>query len=213
MIWVAITALALAGFAFGALLLRAERGTWTLFAAALVFGLAGYAWQGSPGLASAPLSANQSAPEPSPRLIETRREFFDPSRPPSRFVVTGDSFARRADYATATGFYRNAVAENPNDGEGWLALAVALGEHSRGQATPAVVYAYQRARDALPGNPGPGFFAALSEMRTGNLPAARNLWAEALAAADDDAVGRDFLAGRLATLDRLLAAVAAQGGS
>ena len=213
MIWIAIAALALAGFAFGALLLRAHRGTWTLFAAALVFGLAGYAWQGAPGLASSPRPASDTMRQPAPRLIDTRREFFDPSRPPSRFVLTGDTYARRADYATAAGFYRNAVVENPNDGEAWLALAVALGEHADGRGTPAALYAYQRARDALPGNPGPGFFAALGEMRTGNLPQARDIWAETLAASDEDAPGRAFLAGRLETLDRLLENVALRAGS
>ena len=55
--WLAVAALALAAFALAAFLLRLPREGLTLFGAVLVFGLAGYAWQGSPGQPSAPKPA------------------------------------------------------------------------------------------------------------------------------------------------------------
>ena len=57
MIWVAILALAAVAFAAAAFGLRMERPVWTLFAAALVFGLAGYASFGSPDLSGSPTEA------------------------------------------------------------------------------------------------------------------------------------------------------------
>jgi cytochrome c-type biogenesis protein CcmH len=202
--WIVVLALGLAAMLAGAALLRHAPAYRTLFAATLVFGLAGYAWQGSPGVSSSPRAAPESATGASPELIDARREFFDPSRPPSRFVLTGDTYARRGEFETASGFYRNAVAENPGDGEAWLALGVALVEYTEGRGTPAAVLAYTRARDALPGNPAPGFFAGLPELRAGNLAETRRLWAAALEEASETAEGRDYLAERLATLDRLI---------
>jgi len=213
MSWSGVIILAIATFFVGILLLRASRGLWTLFAAALVFGLAGYAWQGSPGYASAPRPASDATLKANPPLIEARKQFFDASRLPSRFVLTGDTYARRGDYETASGFYRNAVAENANDGEAWLALAVALVEYSDGRGTPAALYAYQQARETLPGNPAPGYFAGLPEIRSGRLPEAREMWAEALETASPRAVGREYLAGRIASLDELMAVIAANSGS
>ena len=205
MSWLGVILLAVAALLVGALLLREARNFWTLFAATLVFGLAGYAWQGSPGYFSSPRPASDVALKANPDLIDARAEFFDASRMPSRFVLTGDTYARRGDYETAAGFYRNAVAENPNDGEAWLALAVALVEYSDGRGTPAAVFAYQRARDALPGNPAPGYFAGLPEVRSGRFPEARELWAGALSDASPRAQGREYLASRIASLDELMA--------
>ncbi|WP_379547308.1 tetratricopeptide repeat protein [Qipengyuania sp. DSG2-2] len=213
MSWIAVVLLGAGALACGAVLLRDARNLWTLFAAALVFGLAGYAAQGFPGLPSAPLPKADTTLTAAPALIDARREFFDASRPPSRFVLTGDTYARRGDYETASGFYRNAVAENPNDGEGWLALAVALVEYADGRGTPGALLAYQNARDALPGNPAVGYFAALPELRAGRLPETRELWAEALEGARENAPGYGYVQERVDSLDNLMAAIVAQGGS
>ena len=213
MSWFGVVFLAVAAFLVGALLLRGARSFWTLFAATLVFGLAGYAWQGSPGYLSSPRAASDTATRANPDLINARAEFFDASHLPSRFVLTGDTYARRGDYETASGFYRNAVTENPDDGEAWLALGVALVEYSGGRGTPAALYAYQQARDALPGNPATGYFAGLPEVRSGRFPEAREIWAEALASASDRAEGRDYLASRIASLDELMAVMASASGS
>ena len=213
MTWLFVVLLGVGALGAGTVLLRHARSYWTLFAATLMFGLAGYAWQGFPGMPSAPRSAESPDERASPALIDARREFFDNAGPPSRYVLTGDTYARRGEFETAAGFYRNAVAENPNDGEGWLALAVALVEYSDGHGTPAALYAYQRARDALPGNPAVGYFAALPELRAGRLLETRDLWAEALAGASKNAAGLAYMQERLNSLDTLLAAIAAQAGS
>ncbi|GAA4036162.1 tetratricopeptide repeat protein [Parerythrobacter jejuensis] len=207
--WLAIGAVALVAFALGAWLLREQRNLLTLLAAIIVFGLAGYAWQGAPSYPAAPATATSSSAA-NPGLIEARREFFDPANTASRFVVVADGFARNGDFERAAVILRGAVVENPNDGEAWLALGVALVEHAEGEVTPPALFAFQRARALLTGNPAPAFFLGVSELRAGRLIETRELWAQALEAAPEGAPGRTYLAERLAGLDALMAEIVAR---
>mgnify|MGYP001442716307 CR=1 FL=1 len=68
--WIAIGVLALITFGMGLLIAREGRQVWTLLASALVFALAGYAWQGSPGLPGSPRQAVDTAMPASDALIE-----------------------------------------------------------------------------------------------------------------------------------------------
>ncbi|MGB3377535.1 MAG: hypothetical protein WBA55_02065, partial [Allopontixanthobacter sediminis] len=54
MIWIPLIALAVLAFVLAAFVVKLPRSGWALFGAALLFGLAGYALQGSPGLAGSP---------------------------------------------------------------------------------------------------------------------------------------------------------------
>ena len=208
--WAAIIGVAVIAFAAGALLLRGQRGMWTLLAAVLVFGLAGYAWQGRPDYASAPAVSKDDAPRSGDGLVDARRAFFDPANVPSRFVIVADAFARKGDFQQASSMLGRVVADNPNDGEAWLALHAALMEHSGGRITEPAEYALNRARETLKDNAGPAFFAGVNALRVNDFPQARELWAQALEDADEDTPGRDYLAQRLAGLDSLLAAVLAR---
>ena len=204
MSWLAIVALA--GLAFGgaAYALGLPRPMWMLFAAALLFGLAGYALQGSPGQPAAPAKGPVQAIETGELLVEARREFYPEGRLPSRFVVTADAFARRGQFEQAVNFLRNAVEENPADGEAWLALGNALVEHADGQLTAAALYAYSRAEEAQPANPAPTYFLGLALLRAGQPGQTRALWSELLEKAPEDAAWRPALAARLERLDDML---------
>ncbi|MDC0886514.1 tetratricopeptide repeat protein [Altererythrobacter sp.] len=208
--WIVIVLLTVLTFAGGAWLLRGRRNLWTLLSAVLVFGLAGYASQGAPDQPSASALAKNSDGPVTPGLIESRREFFDPSDLSSRFVTVSDGFARRGDYQRAAELLRGVVAENPRDGEAWLALAIALVEHAEGNITPPAGYAFQMARQHLSGNPAPAYFLGLAELRSGNFEETRDLWAAGLDEVAEDAEGREYLQLRLARLDQLLEAIATQ---
>ncbi len=201
--------LAAAAFAFAVLALRLPRSGRALLGAALMFGLAGYALEGSPGQAGSPKSAARPIPQGSAELVEARREIYGPT-PPSRFVTVADGFARRGQYADAAGILRGSLAANPDDQEAWLALANALAEHAGGQLTPAALLAYERAERADPSHPGPGFFLGVALIRNGRPQQARAVWAELLARAPADAAWRAGLEERLARLDALIAQGPAQ---
>ncbi|GMM93997.1 tetratricopeptide repeat protein [Qipengyuania sp. MTN3-11] len=205
MTWLPILALAALVFLVAAFLLKLPRSVWTLFGAALLFGLAGYATQGSPGQGGSPKQLTPEAVETGELIVEARREFFPANEMPSRFVVTADAFARRGDFAQSAQFLRNAVEENPQDTEAWIALGNALTEHADGQLTAAGMYAYSRAEQLAPRNPAAGYFAGLGLLRSGQPGRARAIWADLVASAPEDAEWRPALEERLARLDAMLA--------
>ncbi|WP_435417940.1 cytochrome C biogenesis protein [Parerythrobacter aurantius] len=208
--WIGAIIIGMCALAAGALLLRAQRSLWTLLAAVIVFGLAGYAWQGSPGYASAPAARSAQSGGGNTGLVDARREFFSPSDLPDNFVVFADGFARKGDFGRAARILQGVVAKNPEDGEAWLALGVALVEHADGVVTKPAAFALEQARAKLPGNPGPAFFSGVNALRAGNAPEARRQWVAGLQASTPEAEGREFVAERVLALDQLFAAMARQ---
>lgn len=209
MSFVPIILVAAAAFALAVLVLRLPRAGWTLFGAALLFGLTGYALQGSPGQAGAPKGAASEPAEAGVQLVEARRELFGPA-PPSSYVTMADGFARRGRFADAAGILRGAVEENPQDAEAWLALANVLVENAEGQLTPAALYAFSRAERVDPQSPGAGFFLGVALINSGRPAEARRLWADMLARAPADAPWRAGLKERLDRLDVLIARMGTQ---
>lgn len=205
MSWLPILLLSATAFLTAALVLKLPRGGHTLLGAALLFGLAGYAWQGSPGAPAAPGQPTAEMQDTGALMVEARREFFDPDKLPSRYLVTSDAFARRGDWMAAAGFARSALADNPNDVEAWTALGNALTDHAEGRLTPAALYAYGEAQRHDPDSPAAGYFVGLAMLRGGEPERARAVWAELLSTAPADAPWKPAMADRLARLDRLLA--------
>tara|TARA_Y100001968_G_scaffold297114_1_gene305814 strand:+ start:479 stop:1123 length:645 start_codon:yes stop_codon:yes gene_type:complete len=199
--WIAVIVLPAGSFLVAALLLRVRRGGWTVLGATLLFGLAGYALQGSPDQPASPGQAQAADDVDGELLVEARREFFDTSQFPSRWIVTGDSYVRRGDFEAASGFYRNAVEESPKDREAWLALGISLVEHAEGRLTPAALEAFERAQVLDEENGGPRYFLGLAWLRSGEIERTRDLWREAIELAPAEAPWRESLALRLLRLE------------
>ena len=194
MSWAFIIALAALAFALAVFTLRLSRSGWTLFGAALLFGLAGYAMQGSPDLPASPRQGAAMNPANGEQMVASRRQFFDRDRQPSNWIVTADAFARRGDYQRAAEFYRAAIARNPEDQEAWLALGMALVVHADNFSTPASQFAFERALEISPANGGAQYFLGLAALNSGELEKARDWWSRALAAAPADAPWREAVA-------------------
>ena len=209
MIWLPFVALAAIAFVIAAVVLRLPRSGYALFGAALLFGLTGYAVQGSPDEPGSPRPAAERDASSGPLFVDARRRFFDPEGLPARYIVTSDAFARKGDFQDAANFAKVAVSDNPQDVEGWVALGNALTEHAEGQLTPAAIYAYGRAQALAPGNAAAPYFLGLALLRIGQAQQARMIWANALAAAPQDAPWRAELAARIAQLDAAIASAGA----
>ena len=210
MTWLIAILLAVVSFAAAILLFRLDRSLWTMFAAVLVFGLAGYAVQASPDLPSAPKAAGEGRSTDRIDVVEARKEFIgSDERSFANFLVTSDAMARRGRFADAAEWVSGATRENPEDFEAWLALGIALIEHADGQLTAPALYALNQARALQPDHPAPGYFLGVSLLRQGQIPEARQAWADALANAPEDAAGREGLELRLARLDQMLSAAQA----
>ena len=201
MIWLVVLVLAGVGFAVAVLALNLPRSAFTIMGAALLFALTGYAWQGSPDLASAPRAATAGEKPRSTSLIDIRREMFGGIVQPSRNVGISDGFARRGQYQDAAGFLKNALEENPDDTEAWVALGNALVMHAEGRMTPPARYAFEQARATNGDQPAPAFFEGLAYLAEGKMIETRDLWAEALDKAPADAGYRPWLENQLRGLD------------
>lgn len=204
--WLAVGALALAAFAFAVLVLRLPRHGLTLFGAVLVFGLAGYAWQGSPGQPTAPKDkASASGAAQGEAMVEGRSALFDRTQPPPAYLLTSDAFARRGQFQDAAALLQKGLKDNPDDLESWLALGMALVGHADGVVTPAAVQAFGRAKMIDPRNPGAEYFLGAAYLRSGEVVAARNVWAGLLANTPTDAPWREALTADIARLDDMIA--------
>lgn len=204
--WLAVLSLALASFALAAFLLRLPKEGFAVFGAVLLFGLVGYAWQGSPGQAGSPKEPDYATDQKSGgEMVNARRQLFDEATPKPDYLVLSDGFARRGRFGDAAGLLRGGLSENPNHLEGWLALGMALTGHADGFVTPAAYYAYGKAREIDPANPGADFFLGFSFQQTGEIRAARDTWAGLLESSPEDAPWREEIAARVERLDQMIA--------
>ena len=203
--WIAILALATIAFAIAAFALRLPREGYALFAAILLFGLAGYAWQGSPELPGRPKAAMPDAPRSGEAMVEARRSLFDETRPVPNFLLTSDAFARRGQFDDAAGMLRLGLRDNPDFLEGRLALAMALSAHADGFVTPAAERAYDQARAIDSTNPASDFFYGFALIQSGEIRRARQVWGDLLERSPADAPWRADLESRLAQLDFMIA--------
>jgi cytochrome c-type biogenesis protein CcmH len=194
----------LVGAALGALrLLEVRGGLLTAAAAALLFGAAGYAVQGRPGLAGSP--AQGSAGRGVLPLTDARHAFYGDFSPEESWLRISEALARSGNTQDAVGILQNAVRRYPTDAHLWVGLGNALVDHAQG-LTPPAEFAYRRDAELSPGYPAPAFFYGLALARSGDRDAAVAIWRQILAKAPPDASWRPLVESGIAALSRPAAA-------
>ncbi len=178
-------------------LLRVRGPMLQLAAAALLFGAAGYAILGRPGLPSAPRSAERR--EAAVPLTNLRHAFFGRFGPTEHWLLISDSYARSGQTREAAGVLESAVREHPGDPILWIGLGNALADHSR-MITPASDLAFRRAIQLAPDHPAPRFFYGLALARSGDGKDALALWRQILAEAPADASWRPVVEDAIAAI-------------
>jgi cytochrome c-type biogenesis protein CcmH len=179
-------------------LLRVRGAMLQLAGAALLFGAAGYALFGSPGLPSSTRSAEQRRP-PIP-LTKLRHAFYGNFGPTEHWLIISESLASRGKTQEAAGVLQSAVREHPGDPSLWVGLGNALADHSN-SLTPASELAFKRAAELAPGHPAPRFFFGLALARSGDSKDAIMIWRQILAEAPADASWRPFVEDAIAALE------------
>jgi cytochrome c-type biogenesis protein CcmH len=169
----------------------------TLAAAAMAFGCAGYALQGSPGLEARPRTAAERAP-PLP-LTGARHAMMGQFDYSDTWLNMADALASRGNTEDAARLLQAQVARRPRDYKLWVGLGNALTDHAR-TITPAARLAFQRAAELAPGYPAPRFFLGLAEARSGNPEEAVRLWRQILADAPADASWRPMIENGIALM-------------
>lgn len=204
--WLAVLSLTLVSFAIAAFMLRLPKQGFAVFGAVLLFGLVGYAWQGSPDQPGSPKQPDPASEQQSgEQMVEARKQLFDGAAPKPDYLVLSDGYARRGKFSEAAQLLRKGLNDNPDHLEGWLALGMALTGHADGFVTPAAAYAYGKARSIDPLNPGADYFLGFSLLQSGQIVAARDTWASLLERSPEDAPWRPGLASEVARLDDMIA--------
>lgn len=178
-------------------LLGVRRGMLQACAAALLFGAAGYALQGSPGLAGAP--APGDAGEGVLPLTEARHAFYGDFSSAESWLRISEALARSGNTKDAVGILQNAVRRYPGDPHLWVGLGNALVDHAHGLTPPAEL-AYRRAAELSPGYPAPPFFYGLALARSGDRQGAVTVLRDVLATAPKNASWRPLVEQGVAAL-------------
>jgi cytochrome c-type biogenesis protein CcmH len=194
--WLAIAVLFAASLG-GLWLLGARGAMLQMGAAALLFGAAGYAVQGHPGLRGA--SAQASRERSLVPLTEARHAFFGNFSAEESWMRFSEGLARNGNTEDAVGILENAVRRYPGSAQLWIGLGNALVDHAGGLTPPAEL-AYRRAAEVSPTSPAAPFFYGLALARSGDRAGAIAIWKAALADAPPDASWRPLIEGGIAAL-------------
>ena len=178
--WLIIAVMSVAILAILIFVVKIPRKTWEFVAAALMIGLAGYAWQGHPSYAGAPKSAADSFTDAEREYQELRiaqRKRLDYEFSGARgWHVMADGYTRKGDYESAATVLVNATEKHPNNPDLWVALGNVLDSASNGMVSPAAQYAYRKAATIKPDDPRPIFDMGLALAQSGRLEEARSMW-------------------------------------
>ena len=186
-LWLGLFALATLALLW---LLKLRGSLLTLAAAAVAFGCAGYALQGSPDLRGTPrLSASRAPPFP---LTGARHALMGQFDAADAWISLSEALASRGNTKDAANLLRAQISRHPHDYRLWVGLGNALVDHSR-TLSPAARFAFLRAAELAPGYPAPRFFLGLAEARSGNPGEAVRLWRAVLADAPANASWRPMI--------------------
>lgn len=204
--WFIAFGLAAAGFLALLLIGRIPRSTREITAAALLLGLAGYAWQGHPGLAGAPRTIKDRPDVPfDEKLAEQRRGLAERYGPAGQWLVMSDGLGRQGKTKEAANVLLSGLRQTPDDANLWLGLGNALVAHAGGVVSPGADFAFRRALALDPEGPAPRYFYGLALARGGQLQAARDLWAPLAASAPAGSPVKAELDANIARIDAMLA--------
>ncbi|KEQ53483.1 tetratricopeptide repeat protein [Sphingobium chlorophenolicum] len=184
---------------------RIPRSTWEIAAAALLFGLAGYAWQGRPGLAGSPRqAADKGGAAFDEKLAEQRRGLAERYGEAGQWLMLSDALGRQGKTKDAANVLLSGLRATPDDPNLWLGFGNALVAHAGGVLSPSADFAYRRAMAIDPEGPAPRYFYGLALARAGQLREARALWAPLAASAPEDSEVRKELESNIARIDAML---------
>lgn len=178
-----------------------DAGARQFLGAAMLLALAGYAWQGRPGLAGAP-KAPPSTREPAQEseFTRIREDMMGQFNAAAAWMRIAERYQQDGDTQGGAQILQSAIRQSPNNPDLWVGLGNALVMHSNGMMTPAAELAFARAAQISPEHPGPPFFRGLALAQGGRYDEAEQVWREILANAPESAEWRDTVREQLRAL-------------
>ena len=170
-----------------------DRAGLQFLAAGLLLACAGYAWQGSPGLAGSPKDPAERPPAPETAFAALRKDMFGQFDTADRWLGMSERYLGRGDTRQASGLIRSAIRAHPDNAILWTGYADTLVLHGDGLLSPAADLAFRRAVSLAPKHPGPRIFYGIALAQNGRLEEAELAWRQALALSPPTAAWREGL--------------------
>ena len=200
--WLFVIGFAFVALGIGLRFARLPRAGVELMVAAALLAIAGYAWQGSPDKAGAPVIKREAG------LIDadvaaqaTRRAMLGRFGDDAQVVEFADTLDRLGLTREAVIAVQTAIRKHPSSVDLWVALGNTLVAHGGGAISPAAELAFQHAARLSPTHPAPPFFMGLALAQSGRVDDARQVWAGLLARTPPDAPWRSDLESRIGELN------------
>ncbi|MBB3346006.1 hypothetical protein [Sphingomonas sp. BK069] len=202
-----VALLLLGAGAFGALaLLRADRALWTLLAAALCLGGAGYAWQGSPLLGVRPATPRTEIAPIDPDEIALRDSLLGRYTADTAYLVAADAMTRSGNSRAAARVVLGGLSKLPKSFILWTWAGVTLAAEAGDRLSPPALLAFRQAARLAPEHPAPPYYLGMAYLKAGQLAQARALWLHAVALSAPGTDYRRELVRRVLVLDQFIAA-------
>lgn len=202
--WASLAAIGLAAFAL-LVALRVARPVWTLVAAFLMLGAAGYARQQHADLPGSPVAADALKLPVQPDYRDMRDALYGRFNAEAAYFAISDSQLAAGDATFAGQVIEGGLKALPKDIALWSEYGNIIALHDEGAVSPAALAAFDRAMTLAPQHPGPPYFLGYAYVRAGEFAKARLAWARALALTPMNASYRGEIAEELAALDQMLA--------
>ena len=180
---------------------------WPAIAAAVVLGLAGYAWQGSPDQPASPAQPITAKLKADESLLQMRADMDTGYGIGKQWLITADSYARSGKYDYSAAFIQSGLRQYPQNGDLWAGLGVVLMLAGDGQMSSPAKMAFANARKFAPKNPAPDYFDGLVELFEGRPVKTVEIWQRLVDDAPDKAIWRPKLESQLGGLKTMLQSV------
>jgi len=210
--WFVILAAALTLFAALWRFARLDRTGLQLVAAALLFALAGYAWQGRPDLPGSPTRAAEQRQVPETAFATLRHDLIGRFDASDQWLTLSESYMREGNTEGAAQILESAIRAHPQNAILWIGYANALTVHAGGMVTPAAELAFRRAAGLAPAHPAPRFFYGLALAQGGRLDEGEAMWRSLLASSAPSAQWRELIERQIMLIERARAMAAQRGG-
>jgi len=202
--WLGIVLLSAVVGAALLLSVNARKLLWSPVLAAVVLGMAGYAWQGRPDLPAArakPIAAERGAAK---ALIKMRSDMDQNFGQAKSWLNLADGFAREGNYGAAAGIIQGGIRQHPQNADLWSALGLVLMLAADGEMTPPAQLAFDKARKLAPQLPAPDYFEGLAFLFQRKPIEALKMWNKVLDRATPNAKWRAPLESQYLGLQQML---------